>query len=62
MKRAVRTSVLVVAVACTCLASVRPVKTPTKDAPEPLCGRKICTGLQDAPEPLCGRKICTGIR
>lgn len=62
MKRAVRTLVLVVAAACTCLASAGQITTSTMDAPAPLCGHKICTSLQDAPAPLCGHKICTSLR
>jgi hypothetical protein len=42
MKRAVRTLVLVAAVACTCLAMAAPITTKTHDAPMPLCARKIC--------------------
>jgi hypothetical protein len=43
MKRAVRTAVLVVAVACTCLAVAKPITTSTNDAPAPLCGGRVCT-------------------
>lgn len=42
MRRAVRTLVLVVAVACTCLAMAAPISTKTHDAPMPLCHRQIC--------------------
>jgi hypothetical protein len=42
MKRAVRTLVLVVAVACTCLAVAAPIVVTTQDAPMPLCHRQIC--------------------
>jgi hypothetical protein len=41
MRRAVRTSVLVVAVACTCLAMAKPISTKGHDAPMP-CKREIC--------------------
>jgi len=43
MKRAVRTAVLVVAVACTCLAVAKPISTATSNGPIPLCGGRICT-------------------
>jgi len=42
MKHAVRTLVLVVAVACTCLATAKTISTKTHDAPMPLCHRQIC--------------------
>jgi hypothetical protein len=37
MKRAVRTLVLVVAVACTCLAAAAPICTKLNDGPMPTC-------------------------
>jgi hypothetical protein len=43
MKRAVRTLVLVVAVACTCLAMAKPITPSTNDAPAPLCHYRVCT-------------------
>jgi len=42
MKRAVRTLVLVVAVACTCLAMATPISTIVKDGPAPLCSPGHC--------------------
>jgi len=42
MRRAVRTLVLVVAVACTCLAMAAPISTTLKDGPMPLCNRRVC--------------------
>jgi hypothetical protein len=37
MRRAVRTLVLVVAVACTCLAMASPISTKVNDGPMPVC-------------------------
>jgi hypothetical protein len=37
MTRAVRTLVLVVAVACTCLAVAAPISTTLNDGPMPVC-------------------------
>ncbi len=43
MKRAVRTLVLVVAVACTCLAMAKPISTTLNNGPMPICpGRVVC--------------------
>ena len=42
MERAVRTLVLVVAVACTCLAMAAPISTIVKDGPAPLCSPGHC--------------------
>jgi len=44
MKHAIRAIVLVVAVACTCLALAAPIVPTTHDAPMPLCHRTINCG------------------
>ena len=42
MKRAVRTIVLVVAVACTCLATAAPISNMLKGGPIPTCKTDDC--------------------
>jgi hypothetical protein len=42
MKRAVRTLVLVVAVACTCVAMAAPISTKLNDGPIPFCSPGHC--------------------
>jgi len=43
MTRAVRTIVLVVAFACSCLAAAAPISTKLNDGPMPMCYKRNCT-------------------
>jgi hypothetical protein len=42
MTRAVRTLVLVVGIACTCLAAATPISSKLNDGPVPLCYKVRC--------------------